>query len=400
LALPEGFDDVSMALSNVRVVSSPRSGGSHGTQDVTALPGLVVTYAPDEHRYADTHERVTRRELARRVASLKGFGFADEYSSSVRRGGQLYFVPADTLTAERARELGIASEHDLFGGVATRAFIATKAITHPLVDADARAPVGWSADFAQRLHDAVLYGFSAFTLADARRAGRRVLERGPVRIKAVRETGGRGQVVASDDGKLRAALDAIDPEEVTDGGLVLEENLADVTTFSVGQVRVANLLATYHGTQRLTTSNSGATVYGGSDLTVVRGDFEALLRLDLSEDVRLAIAHGCAYDRAAMDCFPGLFASRRNYDVASGLDAAGRRRCGVLEQSWRMGGASGAEIAALEAFQADPALVSLRASTFEIYGSSEPPGADAIVYFRGIDERIGPLTKYALVRPP
>jgi hypothetical protein len=364
---------------------------------MSGSPGMVVTYCPDEHRFADTHERATRHELARRLARLKGYTFGGEYAPLVRYDRPLYFVPGDTVPVGRARALGIAGEHDLFGGVVAHDFVATKAITHPLVEADAPAPAGWSPTFAQRVQDAVLYGFSAFTFADARRAGRRLLERGPVRIKPVRETGGRGQLVVSDDEELRAALETMDPGELTSCGLVLEENLTDVITLSIGQVRVADLVATYYGTQRLTTSNTGAIVYGGSDLTVVRGDFEALLGPDIPEDVRLAIAHACVYDRAAMECFPGLFASRRNYDVAGGLDATRERRVGVLEQSWRMGGASGAEIAALEALQAEPALTRLRASTFEIYGPCDPPASDAIVCFRGTDERIGAITKYALL---
>ncbi len=112
------------------------------------------------------------------------------------------------------------------------------------------------------------------------------------------------------------------------------------------------------------------------------------------------MAQACAYDAAASACFPGLVVSRRNYDVAQGLDAAGRRQSGVLEQSWRVGGASRAEIAALEAFRADPAQRVVRASTVEVYGESAmPPPPHATVYFRGIDGRVGPLTKYALVEP-
>ena len=38
----------------------------------------------------------------------------------------------------------------------------------------------------------------------------------------------------------------------------------------------------------------------------------------------------------------------------------------------------------------------MRASTVEIYGEAEPP-PHATVYFRGVDERIGPITKYAMV---
>ena len=105
-----------------------------------------------------------------------------------------------------------------------------------------------------------------------------------------------------------------------------------------------------------------------------------------------------AYDAAAEKTFPGMFLSRRNYDIAQGFDAQGRPRSGVLEQSWRMGGASGAEIAALEAFRADCALPAVRASTVEIYGDSDPP-PHATVYFRGIDDEVGPMTKYAVVEP-
>ena len=132
---------------------------------------------------------------------------------------------------------------------------------------------------------------------------------------------------------------------------------------------------------------------------MARGDFDALLALDLAEDARLAIAQARAYDDAAHACFPGFFASRRNYDVAQGVDARGRRRSGVLEQSWRLGGASGAEIAALEAFRADPSLRSVQAASHEIYGECPALPANSTVYFRGIDPHVGAVTKYALAEP-
>ena len=69
-------------------------------------------------------------------------------------------------------------------------------------------------------------------------------------------------------------------------------------------------------------------------------------------------------------------------------------------QSWRIGGASGAEVAALEAFRAEPALRAVRAATVEIYGRDvPPPPARATVYFRGVDEKDGPMTKYAVAEP-
>src|SRR5690606_17642526 len=122
--------------------------------------------------------------------------------------------------------------------------------------------------------------------------------------------------------------------------------LADCQTFSVGQVRVEAQVLSYFGTQHATPDHAGNLAYGGSDLVVVRGDYAELLRLDLAEPVRRAIDQTRCFDTAADHLLPGFYASRRNYDTLQGLDARGRPCAGVLEQSWRIGGASSAEIAA------------------------------------------------------
>jgi hypothetical protein len=380
------------------VMSQPETAPANPADEARSSRGVVVVHSAGGSSRARGHEAVTRTGIARKLAALKGFAFAGEHDPSRRYPGPVYLVPACTLVgSETAQALGIRGEHDLFGAVVPHAFVATKVITHPLVAEGAAAPAGWSDAFPKRVRDAVLEGFSVFTAEDARRAAARLLERGPVRLKPVRAMGGRGQEVIETIGELEAAIAALPPEEFASHGLVLEEDLTDVTTYSVGQVRVGALLASYWGTQRLTTDHNGATVYGGSDLVIARGGFDDLLALGPPPEARLAIAQARAYDAAAMACFPGLLASRRNYDVAQGTGPAGRRS-GVLEQSWRIGGASGAEIAAPEAFHADPTLAAVRASTVEVYGACEPP-PHATVYFRGTDEEVGMITKYALVEP-
>ncbi len=360
----------------------------------------VVLYRPGADGYAGSHERATHLDIARRLAALKGYEAAAEHDPARVHPGPVYLLPCDTIVGlEAAGALGVRDEHDLFGGVVPHAFVATKAITHPLAGADAAAPEGWSAEMGRRVSGVVLAGHTAFSRNDARRAGRRLLESGPVRVKRVSESGGRGQRVVHDPAGLEAALDAVDPAELSRCGLVLEEDLAEAATFSVGQVRVAGLVASYCGTQRLTPDNGGAPVYGGSALTVARGGFDALLALDLPEAMRLAVAQARAYDGAAAAVYAGFFASRRNYDVVQGVDHHGRQRSGVLEQSWRVGGASGAEIAALERFRADPALPALRAASVEVYGVGAPVPPGAAVSFRGHDDRVGFITKYTLVEP-
>ena len=358
--------------------------------------GTVVTYAANGG--VTDHEVAARVAVAKSLAALKGFEFGGGYDAALQHRGPLYFVPSETLSGDEASRLGIRGADDLFGGVVPYPFVATKAIAHPLAGRYARRPEGWSEAFPQRVHAVVLPGFATFALADALKAGQRLLEDGPVRLKHGRGIGGKGQAVAKDADELAAALEALDAGELARCGLVLEPSLEERATFSVGQVRVGGLYASYCGTQKTTTDNGGQTAYGGSDLLIVRGGYDALLKTRLETEMRVAIHHALTFDEAVSE-FPGLFASRRNYDVLLGRDARGRWHCGVLEQSWRIGGASGPEVAALEAFRADPRLRAVRAHSTELYGPDAAPPPGAIVHFHGVDPAAGPLVKYTIVEP-
>lgn len=358
--------------------------------------GAVVTLS--NRAREPQHEASVHAALARRIAQLQGMAFLGEYDPDADYSGKLYFVPSGTVVGTRqARELGLGDESDLFGGVVPQAFIETKAISHPLVRPDAEAPVGWSRTFGARVKGCVLRGYSAFSLADAREAGRRLLQVGPLRIKPVRATGGRGQQRVGSEQALDQALAQLDEQELRQYGLVLEAHLDEVTTYSVGQVRVAGRVISYHGTQRLTQDNAGETVYGGSDLLVVDGGFDALLKLDLDESTRLAVSQAQAYDEAASSCYRDFFASRRNYDIARGVDGKGRVCSGVLEQSWRIGGASSAEIAALEVIAQGSFETAVRASSVELYGENPSLPPSATLMFQGLDAEVGFITKYVTV---
>ncbi len=367
-------------------------------QKARSSGGIVVQYPELRGDSPRSHESVTRVAMAKKLAALKGYAYAGSYDPAAHHRGAVYFVPDDTLTVACATAIGVRSEDDLFGGVVPYAFVATKTITHPLVDDAAAAPEGWKQDVARRMQDVALTGYSAFSVSDARRAGTRMLVRGPVRIKPARGIGGTGQSTAADAAQLDAALAPMDADELSRYGVVIEQNLEDVTTYSVGRVHVAGQCLTYCGTQRLTPNVRGAEVYGGSDLLVARGDFDELLALHLAREIQLAVSQARAYDAAASRGYGGFLASRRNYDVVRGRDREGRYHAGVLEQSWRIGGASPAEMAAFEAFREDPALQALRASSVEVYGAHEPP-PHAAVHFSGVDERVGQITKYSLIEP-
>ena len=361
----------------------------------TTGPGHVVVVRT-RNTSAHGHEAVTLDTMARRIATLMGSVYAGDYAPAAHYDGPLYFVPDETLLDADAARLGIRTQDDLFGGVVPYPFVATKSVSHPALERTSRVPEGWSHALAERLADAVLPGFSVFTAADARHACERILKTGAARMKPALGIGGTGQTVANCLADFDAALQQIDEAELRKYGLAIEQNLDDVVTYSVGQAELAGIRISYYGMQRLTRNHRDQDVYGGSDLHVVRGDFDALLARELPADIRHALEQARRYDECVREAFPGFFASRRNYDVVRGRDRDGREVSGVLEQSWRIGGASPAEIAAVEALLADPALHAVQASTHEIYAlQSPPPGA--AVHFSGDDERVGHITKYSVV---
>jgi len=351
------------------------------------------------HKRLATHETVVQQALAERIAKLLGATFVGAYDPALHQGHSLYYIPSDTLIGKQAGDaLNICSVDDFFGGLIDYPFMATKAISHPLLsDATAR-PEGWSDRFFEDAADAVLNGYSVFNAADAKRAGLLLLKQGPVRVKPVLATAGRGQVVVSSEAELDEALAQQDMAEVEEWGLVLEEDLHEVITYSVGQIQVAGITLSYHGTQSLTEDNNGETVYGGSQLWLVRGDYDELLKLDLDDDVRRSVTQAMSYEKAALDCFPDFLASRRNYDIAHGTNSRGQVCSGVLEQSWRIGGASPAEVEALVAFAADPTLMRIGASSHEIYGPTTLP-ANAHVLYEGDDPDVGLISKFTQVQP-
>jgi hypothetical protein len=215
-------------------------------------------------------------------------------------------------------------------------------------------------------------------------------------VKPVRATGGRGQMVLSDVSDIAAVLDSLPEAEIVQHGVVVEQDLTEVETLSIGMVRLGGITVSYVGVQNLTSSNTGDMVYGGSDLFCVRGDFNTLARHDLDPAQRQALSQARMYDSFVSICFPGFMASRRNYDVAFGRAASGEWVSGVLEQSWRLGGASGAEVAAIRLFAEQPDLRIVRTSTVERYASHEVP-LGAQVLFRGKDAEVGEMIKYVQV---
>ena len=359
-------------------------------------PSGVVVYFSKLGGRLRAHQKIMLDADARTIARLKRYDFRGCHDCARAYPGPLFFVPDDTLLSDEASALGIRSCNDLYGGVVPYPFVKTKAITHDLVDPDAERPQGWSGAFAERVRGIVLPGYTAFSVHDARVAAKRMLRHGSVRAKDPLGASGKGQTLVNTPAELDAVLEAMPAEQIAAYGLVLEEELRHVRTISVGHITLDPHRISYYGTQRTVTDNEGRTVYGGSDLICVRGGWEALDALPMPPEVRSGVAKGKLYD-AAMDVYPGFIASRRNYDVGQGIDGEGLHRSGVFESSWRIGGASPAELLALTEFTQDPSAQVIEAAHVAEFGKHREAPAGAVVHFDGDDPQAGPLVRYTMV---
>ena len=243
------------------------------------------------------------------------------------------------------------AEHDLFGGVVPHPFVATKAITHPLVEPDAAAPAGWMRDVRRAASAMRAAPASRRSPRDARRAGLRLLRARP----GARQAGAGDRRPRPARGARRArrwtrVLAAMDAAEIADHGLVLEENLGDVAHLQRrpgARGRAVGQLLRHAAADDATTGATGLRRLGpdgrarrlrraaGADAAPTRSAWRSSRRAPTTPRWSTASRASCL-----------ALQLRRG----AGPDAAGRWRSGVLEQSWRIGGASGAEIAALEAF--------------------------------------------------
>jgi len=358
---------------------------------------IVVSYGNESKKVVSAF--VQRNEAyAQWIAQLLNARFAGTFDPHTMYNKPVYYVPARTLvmSLQEARKRGINSLNDFLGGIVQERYIATKAITHQVVPHTIHKPVGWSHGFANAVKEVVLPGFSVFDNDDAKWAALHLLERGEVRFKPALGSSGRGQAVVRTFEELEYRLAQLGPNELQTCGIVLERQLDDISTLSVGTLSLEGEHISYYGRQRTTINNQGNIDYGGSDLCCVRGTFDKLLQLDLPEHIHLAIKQAIIYDRARYH-YPDLLASRRNYDVGQGHDHKGNFYSGVLEHSWRIGGATGAELCAFEYFRKDAAITCVEASTHCVFGLHTDLPSQARVQFDGRDSDLGPMKVYTVI---
>lgn len=304
-----------------------------------------------------------------------------------------FFIPTFAMAQQNGDpEMCVAR---FYGGIVRHGFMTTKLVTHPHWNADDHLPEGWDSGFAACLQDCVLSGVSVFSHRYALEAATALLKKHKVRFKNPYASGGKDQQVIETVRALDEFLENISDRDIANG-LVVEEDIENSTTYSVGQVLIEDHVGSYLGCQYSSRDEGGNEVYAGSRLRLVRGGWDALCYQLRSPVAHMIINKARRYDEAAQQHL-GLVASRRNYDVLVGPSTGSGIRCGVLEQSWRTGGASPAEILAMEKIAQDETVTAVQAVLHETYDPTPSLKKDDFIVYSGDDDSGRPLHKYARI---
>lgn len=329
-------------------------------------PGFIAEYTYGRNLAVASH-----------IAPLIG----GEVSQSPPEGAAgAYHVPSRPLLQAEADLIGIREPCDLFGGVVHHPLHHDKGILHALVQPEAYANPAYSRQFAQQIEDAVLPGYTVFSPDDAHTAYRLLKGEGhKVRWKDPCGEGGNGQVLLHNKQHLEVLLRTPQAQKIAELGLVLEAHVHNPITRSIGTVMLGGKEYSYHGMQAQTPLED-TTTYGGTTLTMVRGGLQQLEAILPDGAIRRAVHQA----RVVSDMYswytPTL--SRTNFDVVQSTNWQDGQSSGVVDQSLRIGGASPAEVMAVRALVANPALRQVTAQVEILWDQPEQePGPGDVVFF-------------------
>lgn len=285
---------------------------------------------------------------------------------AARPASDSYFMPYSAVHEPLARACGISGDGDLYGGIVREPAHADKAMLHELASATAMHPRWYSWAFARALHGAVLPGFTVFSPDDAACAFELMRRRGIVpRFKDPSATGGLGQSLVRSQADLAEALQA-HGDRLVKTGAILEADLSDAATITVGWVRIGGKEFSWCG-RPYDVVVDGQTRFGGNEIRVVRGGLGRVEQYIQDERDLIAIRQACTVSGAYR--LLGTVAARATLDAVQGVDTPGKLRSGITDPSLRPSASSAAEVRALEAFIEHPDAESVVTQLVYDYGT-------------------------------
>lgn len=277
------------------------------------------------------------------LASALGGGRVDHR----RLRGPTVAFPGDALVRHRAARDGLDRFAAVYGGVVDHPAHAAKTLLHELVPGASACGDGYLPELAEQCRDVVLPGYTAFGVADVRRAAAAVRDGfgRRVRLKDGAGTNGHGQVVIDDVADVAGALAAF--PRLADDGVVVEPDLDRLSRLTVSFLDLGGCRDAAFVGEPLTVRTPARDRYAGIDLTGVRGG---------AADLAAVLDDGCAVDAVRWAervhkgyAVLGADVGKGTYDVLWGVTPNGRRVSGVCDPSLRPTASTPAEVVALRA---------------------------------------------------
>jgi uncharacterized protein DUF3182 len=292
-------------------------------------------------------------------------------------GDGLYHVMARTVTKVVAKKLGILKPSDFYGGAVDHLQQTEKSVLHPGVEG--YHPRYFSPEFARLVKDSVLPGFSVFGKENALEGFEKLKRMGGVRLKLLPNSDGHGQFKVSSMGGLKRVLAKIDEAQLAEFGAVLEPDLFEAETVSVGEIVIGGGDYSFLAFQKDDIDpGDRRNRYMGADLITVRGPMTELLKLDQARSAAIQVRQAIAFHGAYSYFNPVL--SRVSYDVLSGVDSNGEAHSGVTDITARLGGSCPAVMLGVRALDNDPKIQAVRAEVDLDYEPREiEPGSEIFI---------------------
>ncbi|MCA9373577.1 DUF3182 family protein [Candidatus Peregrinibacteria bacterium] len=304
--------------------------------------------------------------LAASLAEAQGFSHNNPISHL-----DPYYVLPTPITKEQGVQHGMTSSADFYGAMVDHLQHADKGQLHQVVPEADNIPAHYSAEFARAVREVVLPGYTAYSKEDAIKAylklKKELPDKNKIRLKDPSASDCDRQFVIESEDHLRAILDRIFHPFPFENGIVLEQNLNDVSTTTAGKVKVNGSTYQFIGNQvetSIPTSKGGTKmVYGGGDLLVTNDFLPQNMLTPDQQELTLRIGH--TYD-AYSTLTPHV--SRMSFDMISGIDSQGNEIHGITDPTMRVGGNDPSVIEAMHYLNDSKTIV--KAQTRLIYTST------------------------------
>jgi len=314
--------------------------------------GVLVEVNPNIPEPYQGYIRTRNGQIGKDIALLLGIPFRGFTADQVDQNQ--YIIASKTITTANAHALGIHTPDDFYGLAIDNLHHVGKTILHPAINKN--TPPFYQTTFSKRVQTLVLPGITCFSTEDLDSAYQQTSGNGfDLRFKVAGESDGNGQYQIENRDHL---MDIIEKEEQSlSEGVVLEANINDPKTISVGHTKVGEKKYSFIAHQKNSeTDKAGQSRYLGAKVTVIPGELDQLL-LDKSLTIneQLAVIKAVGFHRLYQEVFNPI-ASRISYDVVIGLDNHGDILSGVTDITGRVGGTCPALMLACLQLNDDPSI--------------------------------------------